>query len=328
MGVFDRLKNRKSREEKVAATEQAAQPSSPQTKPQSSAGIRVNGEVLKKVYPWGVSSYFAIPENIKSIDMWAFANLHKLRTVYIHDDVKYISPHSFQFCDNLTEVIGLENAISIKYIQGFDGCTSLANITLPPNVRLIGDNAFAQCKSLKKINIPSGCQCISRYAFEDCESLQMVKIPSSVELIDYGAFKGCKNLTVVLLNDNKTLFDDLINHNTSQHIIPGLPSSQHKLSDEQMVEILDAFNVKHTKIDIEGKEFVWLPSRISIKPLAFDGVKQVVVCNKQTFQAVMDSGYTGKITFVNKAKQTAITFNLGVLGKEKQTYNQNTDLGI
>lgn len=325
MGVFDYFKNYTTRKEKLVVPEQAGQQSSPQQKPQNLTGMRVDGDVLKKVYPWGASSSFAIPENIKSIDMWAFANLHKLCSVHIHDDVKYIFPHSFQFCDNLTEVIGLENATSMKYIQGFDGCTSLAHITLPPNVRLIGDNAFAQCKSLKKINIPSGCQFISRYAFEDCESLQMVKIPSSVELIDYGAFKNCKNLTIVLLNDNKTLFDDLINDCPSQHIIPEFPTSQHKLSDEQMVEILDAFNVKHTKIDIEGKEFVWLPSKISIKPLAFDGVKHVVVCNKQAFQAVMDSGYTGKITFVNKAKQTAITFNLGVLEKEKQAYNQNAN---
>ena len=50
----------------------------------------------------------------------------------------------------------------------FSSCTSLSEITLPPNLTEIGKYVFYQCTSLSEITLPAGPVNIGRHAFAGC----------------------------------------------------------------------------------------------------------------------------------------------------------------
>ena len=61
-------------------------------------------------------------------------------------------------------------------------------ITIPENVREIGDYAFSGCSSLRSITIPESVKKIGDYAFLNCYSLTKISIPDSVEKVGIGIF--------------------------------------------------------------------------------------------------------------------------------------------
>lgn len=83
-------------------------------------------------------------------------------------------------------------------VKDFD-VTSIANdafkgveidrITIPSNIKSIGDYAFAQ-STLRTVNILSGVESIGRSAFEGATNLTSVSVADSVKSIGYAAFRG------------------------------------------------------------------------------------------------------------------------------------------
>lgn len=85
--------------------------------------------------------------------------------------------------------------------EQFKYCNDLESITIPPNIKNIGRDAFRYCKNLKQVNFAadSNVTNISTSAFADCPSLQSIYIPDSVEVIgDYAFFKDTSLTNVVL----------------------------------------------------------------------------------------------------------------------------------
>ena len=102
------------------------------------------------------------------------------------------------------------------YVCGFIGTDTLARI--PDNVRIIGQNAFADnrtvstvvmtsvdsiensafsgCTNLKYITIPNSVDKIGDYAFGWCSSLKSITIPTSVFGMGSYVFTGCSKLTI------------------------------------------------------------------------------------------------------------------------------------
>lgn len=101
----------------------------------------------------------------------------------------------------------------------------LKEITLPEEVRIIGNQAFKYCKSLDKVTFTGqNLKAIGMFAFEGCEKLSAITIPNSVkqigegafkrsglktfkaprdlEMIEAGTFRGCKNLESIDLSDS------------------------------------------------------------------------------------------------------------------------------
>jgi hypothetical protein len=74
--------------------------------------------------------------------------------------------------------------------------TTCREFTIPDNITLIGEGAFAYCKSLTSITISDSVVRIGNYAFYYCTSLTSVTIPESVTDIGRDAFHGCKNLNI------------------------------------------------------------------------------------------------------------------------------------
>ncbi len=159
-----------------------------------------------------------IPEGVKTIGSYAFANLTALTKVVLPSTLERIDFGAFIGCTSLMQVEGIEN---VKFInQGaFEGCalkdkidlksavaiadrafagnTGLYEVVLGEGVQSVGAYAFAGDAALKKITIKAEMIKLGRYAFDRCESLEEISINAAV--IPTAAFNECKSLKTVKL---------------------------------------------------------------------------------------------------------------------------------
>lgn len=294
--------------------------------------IQIDGERLKYVEYDGFNNLeqdivFVVPKEVKAIDGFAFSRIKNLKKVIMHKDIRYIDQMAFSGCKKLQSVIGLEDSETMKIFNGFCGCSSLEEISIPQNVEIIGNNALKGCKKISKINLPSSCWSISPYAFSECESLKYIEIPANTELVSTGAFEGCKDLVIVFLDDNdKKYLEDYYKEDFGTSNMYDFYPENEKLveqeeikSDNEATEILyNDLNVKYKKINVDGKEFLWTIGRIIIQENALSDVKEVICFNDDIAKKIIKSGYKGKITIVNREKQTKYSIDFRLLESLKK----------
>lgn len=83
----------------------------------------------------------------------------------------------------------------------FKDCTALTNISLPDNLLYIGNDAFCS-SSLKEIVIPDNVRILWTGAFSKCESLNKIKLPSKLRHIGTNCFKGCSGVRNIVIPDD------------------------------------------------------------------------------------------------------------------------------
>ena len=86
----------------------------------------------------------------------------------------------------------------------FSKCKGLKAITLPGNLKSVGESAFQECSSLETINLPSGITSVGNYAFLECENLKSVTLPSGLISIGDRAFMSCISITSLDLPSSLT----------------------------------------------------------------------------------------------------------------------------
>ena len=197
-------------------------------------GVLFNADKTKLIkYPCGApETSYTVPESVKVIDFFAFANCKNLESITIGDNVQEIYGNAFENCSKLKSV-ALANVASISnytfkncaslesvdfgnvteiYEGAFYGCKSLETITIPVGVSYIADNIFAFCDSLKSINVEDGN---SNYrTFDDClyEGDGLKEFPNAkassytvssetTEILSY-AFSGRTSLTSITVPDS------------------------------------------------------------------------------------------------------------------------------
>ena len=80
-------------------------------------------------------------------------------------------------------------------IEAFNKCENLKQITIPNNVVIIGENAFANT-SIKHISIPNSVKRIGSGAFGGCKQLNSIQLTNSVEEIN-SSFGYDSNISLV-----------------------------------------------------------------------------------------------------------------------------------
>ena len=120
-------------------------------------------------------------------------------TVSINDkdyNVTIIPFNAFKDCDSLASVT-IPSSVIMLGGNAFQNCTSLKSIDIPSNVKNIFTYVFSGCESLESVSIPDGISAIKEGLFNGCTSLKSVEIPQSVSSIEAKAFKNCKNLAQI-----------------------------------------------------------------------------------------------------------------------------------
>ena len=81
----------------------------------------------------------------------------------------------------------------------FQSNQQLKSITIPANVKSIGERAFTYCEKLATVNFANGSvlESIGSGCFSRCRTLSSITIPASVKSIGDDAFYYCENLATV-----------------------------------------------------------------------------------------------------------------------------------
>jgi len=161
-----------------------------------------------------------LPEGIKKIGAYAFANLTGLEEIVLpstleaieygafvgcknlqkvtfsgENNLKIVNQHAFENCD-LRETIDL-SAVCVISNYAFAGNQKLKGIITGDSLLSVSDYAFAACKALETFTVTAPKVKYGPYAFTDCEALKEFYVNAAV--LPEGMFYECKNLTKVTI---------------------------------------------------------------------------------------------------------------------------------
>lgn len=142
-------------------------------------------------------SYIALPEELKTIGVSAFADCRGVERVLLPDSLTRICRGAFEGCDRLAEILLPQGIAKIEH-STFSGCDSLVQIKIPDSVTAIGDYAFFGCDGMKKFTAGSGLGYIGDSAFAGCGGLREIEV--SPENETYHSVGNC-----LIETDLKTL---------------------------------------------------------------------------------------------------------------------------
>ena len=174
-----------------------------------------NTEITKLVIPNDVTSInsyafygcsgltsVTIPNSVTSIGSFAFSGCNGLTSVTIPNSVTSIGSYAFNSCSGLTSVT-IPNSVTRIGSYAFENCSDLTSVFIPNSVTSIGSYAFQGCSGLTSVTIGNRVTSIGSYAFSGCSGLTSVTIPNSVTSISDRAFSGCSSLTSVRFENSK-----------------------------------------------------------------------------------------------------------------------------
>lgn len=150
-----------------------------------------------------------IGKAVNNINPNTFAGCGRGEIVVSSDNTKYSSRNNMliQTYANGTIELAYANAAGeipsdVTQIGGYSfyGHEGIIDLDLSdkPNLKFIGDYAFAECPNLKTVklitNPNKGAFCINSHVFENCKTLESVYIPQKIGYLGFGILKGCSNL--------------------------------------------------------------------------------------------------------------------------------------
>lgn len=181
---------------------------------------------------------------VRAIGWDAFAKSNLLEEITLHEGLLSIESGAFFRCNHMKSIVlpnSLQEIGSIdnrmkndKYSwpKGVFYSEELTTITLPKNLRVIGDNAFNNCVNMKSISLPDGLKLIGEGAFYSCSSLEAIAIPGSVEEISKNTFEECKNLKDVTLAQGVRIIGYLAFYECESLVNINIPDSIETIHDE------------------------------------------------------------------------------------------------
>ena len=172
-----------------------------------------------------------LSDNMTSIPAWTFEMDTALTSINIPNSLTEVGRNAFDSCTNIQfNVYDNGNYIGSStnpyyYLAG-PVSTTASSITIHPDTKIIGANAFYYNKTLTSISIPNNVISISPLAFSGCSNLRTIAlsnnlkdigenafsgvpitsitIPASVIKIGNEAFFGCSSLTSVTISNGVT----------------------------------------------------------------------------------------------------------------------------
>ncbi len=153
--------------------------------------LYLNGEVINDL---------KIPDNVESINDYAFYGCLNLKSVNIPKSVTSIGASAFYKCLGLATV-SIPNSITSIGNQAFYGCTSLQRVTIPNSVTSLGNSAFFGCTNLSKVSLGNKIGSIGEYTFSR-SAITKIVIPNSVRNIEEYAFHECNSLRAIYIKSN------------------------------------------------------------------------------------------------------------------------------
>lgn len=198
--------------------------------------------------------YIKMPKNLCALGVGAFEESSLARIDMKNTKIKSIDRHTFSKCHRL-QFVDLPETLENIYGNAFFSTSILREITLPKNLKLIGEYAFA-FSDLKKVEVPDGSnlETIDLNAFSDTklEEFNFLKAKKLTEIGSRAFSKACfTNLEIISPNMKilPTAFADTSLQNVKLNI------------ENIMSEVFQNGSIK--KLVLQGVKI--------IKPYAFQG---------------------------------------------------------
>ena len=174
-----------------------------------------------------VATSFTIPDGVTALESYAFQNCDNLTDITFPESVTWLGRDVFWRCEGLVS-IDLPDGITHMGKGTFDECVNLVQvhlpasldsildftfyscklqeITIPQNLKHIGQYAFSEAKELHHVNFEEGSNLltIDENAFFNCYALESFDMPNSVTSLKANAFYQCRSLKSIHLSDNLT----------------------------------------------------------------------------------------------------------------------------
>lgn len=215
------------------------------------------------------SDSLTIPSYVNKLGDYSFADsVAYVRELTIPETVIHVGKGAFKKNNKLKEIIFEGKSVVIED-ETFSWCRALKRITLPKDIKRIGNRLFEYCKSLIEINIPDGVTEIGDSVFDNCISLKTIEIPYTVEKIGVNPFinSGVENL---INHSNCFEYDNGILYTKNKRMIIACISKSEKIAIPICVEEIgqNAFSMS------EHLEEITVPSSVkTIHQGAFSGCK-------------------------------------------------------
>lgn len=183
-------------------------------------------EKVDRYFPnnWKTLKKVTMPDNVISIEDYAFCDCTSLTSIVIPNSVIRIGNYAFDGCCSVTSIV-IPNSVTSIGVYAFAGCSGLTSIVISDSVTSIGEYAFYGCNNITKAIIPTiaiGCfyednlqeviinqgDSIRDYAFRKCANLVSIVIPDSVKRIGSYAFYDCTSLSNIIISNNLTSIGD------------------------------------------------------------------------------------------------------------------------
>jgi len=160
-----------------------------------------------------------LPEGVERLGSFLFEGTTKLSAINIPASVKEIDPWAFTFIDVPKSIRFVDQNPVFEYRNG---CVidkqqkklvvywgTAKQVSIPKDVRIIGENAFRDCETIASLTIPNGVTTIEANAFAECRGIKKLTIPASVTAIGNDAFSWMGLTDVVFENSMEELADGL-----------------------------------------------------------------------------------------------------------------------
>lgn len=132
-----------------------------------------------------------LPRNLRSIGRSAFYSCRQIQTIDLTRMPRLESVGAFAFygCKNLSSI---EIGANLKEIDEYTFFGSgLSSVTIPSNVKKIGNSAFSNCLELEEVIFENGVEEIGDFAFRSDTKLKTIRLPDSVKKVGNNAFLQC-----------------------------------------------------------------------------------------------------------------------------------------
>ena len=155
-------------------------------------------------YNAGLMGRLSLPSKLNTIGMAAFELNPKLNDkLIIPGSVSSLGGWAFLGCTGLEALEIQGNRIKKIPESTFEGC-GFQQVSLPPSLEGIGDNAFQHCYKMAKLYLPNDLKTIGTRAFYDCQALGSITLPNSVYSVGVEAFSECELMTSAKLSNSMT----------------------------------------------------------------------------------------------------------------------------
>lgn len=141
-----------------------------------------------------------------------------IKYITFGNNVTQIAPYMFSH-NNITGTMTLPPNIKKIGSNAFDGNGNLIEV-IATGVKHLELKAFSDCSNLKTINMPN-LKYIGPGAFEMCISLTSFEIPQGVATVGAVAFDGCTNLESVVIPNSVINFGNVVYHVIYNQIFRG-----------------------------------------------------------------------------------------------------------